>query len=129
MPTPACRRHRPIFGTGPLFWRVLPGSGPHPRLNPALGVLYVFTVALQGGILRALMTFSSAPWYPAYAAGVAAWGLTPLEDQQLAGLIMWVPAGLVYLVAALVPLALLLEGADPASRPRENAVPSLLSYR
>ena len=41
----------------------------------------------------ALLTFSNTPWYPAYTPNTAAWGLTPLEDQQLAGLLMWVPAG------------------------------------
>ena len=40
-------------------------------------------------------------WYPAYTGTTASWGLTPLEDQQLGGLIMWVPAGLVYIVAGL----------------------------
>ena len=41
-------------------------------------------------------------WYPDYRASAPAWGLTPLEDQQLGGIIMWVPAGLVYIVAGLV---------------------------
>jgi putative membrane protein len=102
--------HASFLGTALLFWWVLLGGSPRERLNPALGVLYLFSFALQGGLLGALMTFAPAPWYPAYTTTVAAWGLTPLEDQQLAGLIMWVPAGLVYLAAALVPLGELLEG-------------------
>jgi putative membrane protein len=60
-------------------------------------VLYVFTTAVHTSILGALLTFSSVLWYPAYSATAANWGLTPLEDQQIGGLIMWVPAGLVYL--------------------------------
>jgi cytochrome c oxidase assembly factor CtaG len=44
--------------------------------------------------------FSARPWYPLHAAGDALWGLTPLADQQLAGLIMWIPAGVVYVGAA-----------------------------
>ena len=44
-------------------------------------------------------------WYPIYADRVAAWGMTPLEDQQLGGLVMWVPAGMIYLVAALALFA------------------------
>jgi cytochrome c2 len=40
-------------------------------------------------------------WYPAYESTPRAWGLTPLEDQQLAGLIMWVPAGAVFVVVGL----------------------------
>lgn len=41
------------------------------------------------------MTFASQPWYAFYADRVALWGLTPLQDQQLAGVIMWVPGGLI----------------------------------
>lgn len=52
-------------------------------------------------MLGALITFARSAWYPAYADSTASWGLTPLEDQQLGGLIMWVPAGLVYIVAGL----------------------------
>jgi cytochrome c oxidase assembly factor CtaG len=64
-------------------------------------VLYMFTTSVHSGVLGALLTFSSSVWYPAYTDTTASWGLTPLEDQQLGGLIMWVPAGLVYLLAGL----------------------------
>jgi putative membrane protein len=59
-------------------------------------VPYLFTTALQSGIFGALVTFSDQPWYAYYAGRVAAWGLTPLQDQQLAGLIMWIPGGAVF---------------------------------
>jgi putative membrane protein len=52
--------------------------------------------------LGALMTFARTPWYPAYAATAGAWGFTPAEDQQLAGLIMWIPASAAYLIAAMI---------------------------
>jgi putative membrane protein len=42
------------------------------------------------------MTFTERPWYPYYATLANPWGLTPLQDQQLAGLIMWVPGGAVF---------------------------------
>ena len=58
----------------------------------------VFRAAAQG----ALLTFATTLWYPAYAETAVWWGLTPLEDQQMAGLIMWMPGGLVYAVAALI---------------------------
>jgi putative membrane protein len=54
-------------------------------------------------VLGALITMAQRPWYLAYYDTTRPWGLTPLEDQQLAGLVMWVPAGFVYL-AALVAL-------------------------
>ncbi|MDQ4081177.1 MAG: cytochrome c oxidase assembly protein, partial [Gemmatimonadota bacterium] len=53
------------------------------------------------GALGALIALAPVPWYPKYGETTATWGLTPLEDQQLAGLIMWMPAALVYTAAAL----------------------------
>jgi putative membrane protein len=44
-------------------------------------------------------------WYPAYLKTTFAWGLTPLEDQQLGGLLMWVPSGVVFIVIGLVLFA------------------------
>jgi len=57
------------------------------------------------GLLGALITFAGAPLYAPHLLGPYAWGFTPLEDQQLAGLIMWVPGGGVYLLATLGLLA------------------------
>jgi cytochrome c oxidase assembly factor CtaG len=68
-------------------------------------VLYLFTTAVHTSILGALLTFSPTLWYPAYLRTTAAWGLTALEDQQLGGLVMWVPAGLVYIAAGLALFA------------------------
>jgi putative membrane protein len=60
-----------------------------------------------------VLAMARHPLYTAHFGTTGAWGLTPLEDQQLAGLLMWVPAGLVYL-AALIPLALrVLRGPQP----------------
>lgn len=68
-------------------------------------ILYVFTTSIHSGDLGALFTFSSTVWYPRYQATTAAWGLSPLEDQRLGGLFMWVPAGMVYLVTGLMLIA------------------------
>ena len=56
----------------------------------------MFIVMMVSGLLGALMTFASVPWYLDHVPYVEAWGLTPLEDQQLAGLFMWIPAGTLY---------------------------------
>jgi putative membrane protein len=64
--------------------------------------LYVFGTALHSSVLGALLTFAPSPWYPVYEETTYAWGLTALEDQQLGGLIMWVPAGVLYTVAGLL---------------------------
>ena len=77
--------------------------------NRAVGfgaaVLYLFTTALHNQILGAMLTFAQGVWYPAYLDTTQSWGLTPLEDQQLGGLVMWIPAGLVYIIAGLALVA------------------------
>jgi cytochrome c oxidase assembly factor CtaG len=62
----------------------------------------LFVTSLIGGALGALMSLSRSPWYAAYAAmGMSGVGLDPVTDQQLAGLLMWIPGGLVHGLAAL----------------------------
>jgi cytochrome c oxidase assembly factor CtaG len=86
-----------------FWWAVLCGRGER-RLGLAIGCL--FFTSIVSGALGALMAFSSSPWYAGYAAsGLDAFGLTPAEDQQLAGLLMWIPGGMVHAVAGLVLLA------------------------
>lgn len=80
------------------WWSVL--ETPIARHQRGAAVLSLFLTSLYAGALGALITFAGTPWYPAYRA-TAVWGLTPLEDQQLAGLVMWMPGGVAYLVAAL----------------------------
>jgi putative membrane protein len=79
--------------------------GRERRLGYGAAVVYVFTTAVHTSALGALLTFSPTLWYSAYQETTAAWGVTPMEDQQLGGLIMWVPAGVVYLVAGLLLFA------------------------
>jgi putative membrane protein len=93
-------QHLSFLGTGLLFWWSL-FRGREGRLGTPFAVVYLFTTAVHTSLLGALLTFSSRLWYPLYASSTAAWGLTPLEDQQLAGVIMWVPAGLAYVIATL----------------------------
>jgi cytochrome c oxidase assembly factor CtaG len=97
--------HASFLGSALLFWWVLARPGRRaPWLRGPGGTLYVFALALPSGLLGALITFSTVAWYPAYALTTRAWGLSPVEDQQLAGAIMWVPAGVVYLAAGLAVL-------------------------
>ena len=59
---------------------------------------------MQSVFLSVLLTFARTPWYSGYATATAPWGLDPLTDQQLAGVLMWIPAGGIYLVVALALL-------------------------
>jgi cytochrome c oxidase assembly factor CtaG len=70
---------------------------PGDHAGNGLRVLYVFAMALQGSILGALLTLASRPLYASHAVIPPGWGLEPLADQQLAGLIMWVPPAVIYI--------------------------------
>lgn len=96
--------HVSFLVTGVLFWRVVVGSRAAGRVSNGFGVLLVFTMGMQSVFLSLLLTFARSAWYTGYAATTAPWGLEPLADQQLAGVIMWVPASLVYLGTALALL-------------------------
>lgn len=103
-------QHLSFFLTALLFWWSL--FYAHGRRAYGSGVLYVFTTAIHTGILGALLTFSPHIWYPGYANTTQAWGLSPLDDQQIGGLIMWVPASLVYLIAGLYLFAAWMRESD-----------------
>jgi cytochrome c oxidase assembly factor CtaG len=106
--------HLTFLVTALLFWWV-PFKAHGRRVGAGVALIYLFGAVLQGTILGALLALARHPLYTAHFGATRAWGLTPLEDQQLAGLLMWVPAGLVYL-AALVPLALRVLRQRPAQR-------------
>lgn len=82
-----------------LWWALLRGRERDRGYGAAS--FYLFLTALHSGFLGVLITLARRPIYPLQSDTATAWGLMPLEDQQLAGLIMWVPAGMVYAVAAL----------------------------
>ena len=67
------------------------------------------------GFLGALITLAPRAVYAPHALTAAAWGLTPLGDQQLGGIIMWIPGCLVFLVFALLALAPALSDAESRS--------------
>jgi cytochrome c oxidase assembly factor CtaG len=97
-------QHLSFLGTALLFWwTLLDGHGG--RLGYGGAILYVFTTAVHTSVLGAWLTFSPQVWYPPYASTAPLWNLTGLQDQQLGGLIMWIPAGTLLTIAALVLLA------------------------
>jgi putative membrane protein len=114
--------HASFLFTAMLFWWALTRAGRRGHW-PGYGaaVLYVFGTALQSGALGALLMFSPAPLYRAHAEGTALWGLDLLVDQQLAGALMWVPAGLVYTGAILVLFLAWLGRAERASLRRDGS--------
>jgi putative membrane protein len=89
--------HVCLLGTALLFWRAALIHRGRGHLSYAGAIAYVFSMALQSSVLGVVIA-CSRPWYAAYAAYTTAWGMTPAEDQQIAGLIMWIPAGAIYLL-------------------------------
>jgi cytochrome c oxidase assembly factor CtaG len=94
-------QHMSFLATALLFWWAM-AHGRAGRQGYGLAALCLFVTSLIGGALGALMAFSTSPWYSGYAAlGLTPGGLSPAEDQQLAGLIMWIPGGVFHAAAAL----------------------------
>jgi putative membrane protein len=89
-----------------LFWTAMlgrRGAGASASAARVLAALCLLATSVVTGALGALMAFSNSPWYLGYARlARAPFGLSPAEDQQIAGLIMWVPGGLVHAIAALL---------------------------
>jgi putative membrane protein len=91
--------HLSFLASAILFWWVVLSPGRR-RLAPGTDVLFVFTAGMANGALGALFAFATSPIYPAYVPRAAVLGVSALADQQLAGLVMWIPAGMVSLGVA-----------------------------
>ena len=92
-------QHLSFLVTALFFWTAMLRPA---RAHRGIAVLCLFATSVISGALGALMAFSESPWYAGYAAmGLAPFGLTAAEDQQIAGLLMWIPGGLVHAGAAL----------------------------
>jgi putative membrane protein len=104
-------QHISFFGTALLFWWTL-----IQRYSRGVGdgaaIVYVFTTTVHMSLLGALLTFAPKVWYPSYAVTAPWWHLTGLEDQQLGGLIMWIPAGTVLLIVTLFLMARWMKHSD-----------------
>jgi putative membrane protein len=118
--------HVSFVVTGFLFWRVVIGARPERHVSEGFGVLLVFAMAMQSVFLSALLTFASTPWYSSYRTTTTAWGFDALADQRLAGAIMWVPAGVVYLAAALALLTAWMRSSEREGEDAEGHADLLL---
>lgn len=105
-------QHASFFLTALVFWWSILGGAT--RRERGIGLLSLFTTMVHTGALGALLTLSHTPWYPAYFSVAARHGLDALQDQQLGGLVMWIPAGLVYIVCGVALAARWLAPAAPA---------------
>ena len=113
--------HASFFGTALLFWIALLRAGRTAR-TALQGALAAFVTFVHSGMLGGLLTLAGRPLYPAYGDRPLLWGLDLLADQQLAGVLMWVPIGPVYLIVALwLATRVLRPAPDIPLRRRETA--------
>ncbi|CDM60642.1 MULTISPECIES: cytochrome c oxidase assembly protein [Rhizobium] len=107
-------QHLSFFATAILFcWAVLWKS------DYGAAAWHLFLTMIHTSILGALIALAPRVLYVAQTQTAPAWELTPLEDQQLAGMIMWVPAGIIYAAAAMTMLALWIH--NSSKRDTQNA--------
>lgn len=92
--------HVTFLGTALAIWVVLLSSSRRSRAASGTAVLCIAVLLTSGGVLGALLTFAETPLYAHYAVAAAARGAIALEDQQLAGALMWIPGGVFYGIAA-----------------------------
>jgi cytochrome c oxidase assembly factor CtaG len=107
--------HLCFLATATIFWWPIVGPLPERRLAPLAAALYLFAAMVAGSVLGIILTFAPPGLYPTYLNPVdrlgivvllrEGWGLSPAIDQQLGGLLMWVPGNLVYFWACVAALA------------------------
>jgi putative membrane protein len=85
-----------------MWWPVLSPLPELPRASYPGQLLYLFLLGIPMSVVGAMITLADTPLYPFYVAAPRVWGLSPLDDQQIGGLIMWVPGGLVFWLAMTV---------------------------
>lgn len=107
--------HVSFLITAIIFWWPVLNPLTERRISPLATIIYLFAAAASSSALGIILTFAPAGLYPAYlrpfdTLGILPllreqWGLTPAVDQQLGGLLMWVPGSLVYLSGIIGALA------------------------
>jgi putative membrane protein len=116
-------QHISFLGTALIFWWSVLGT-PARRAS-GLVLLSMFTTMVHTGALGAILTLSRTPWYLSYADTTFQFGVTPLQDQQIGGLVMWVPTGFIYIACGLAVASRLLNRPVPPVRMgTEEAWPS-----
>ena len=114
-------QHLTFFATAVVFWWALI-YGRYGRAGSGVGVAFVFVTMLYSGLLGAVLSLADHAFY-AHAEPTLRWGIDPVDDQQRAGLLMWVPAGLLLMTVGLAIFAAWL--GQSAARAGRSAHPSL----
>jgi putative membrane protein len=92
-------QHTSFLASALLFWWTI--FRQHAGSAGGTAMLSLFTTMVHTGALGALLTLAPGLWYPLYVEPTTALGFDPLQDQQMGGLVMWVPGGVAYFASAL----------------------------
>jgi putative copper resistance protein D len=96
-------QHATFLGAALLFWWPVIGADPSPwRLPHPVRILYLFLAMPQNSFLGVALMSASTVLYPHYVTNGRDWGLSPLEDQALGGVVMWVVGDVFFLAGLLV---------------------------
>jgi putative membrane protein len=79
-----------------MWWPILSPLPELPRLAYPLQMLYLFLMSIPMSIVAVYIALADAVLYPAYASAPRIWGISPMQDQLIGGLIMWIPGGLFF---------------------------------
>lgn len=102
-----------------FWWSVIDPVPLRPRIGYAVRLPYLVAAALQGIALGAYITFYPGVIYPFYDTAQRPWGMALMNDQQLAGLVMWVPGSMMYLLALFIVFGVMLAKEEERVRQRE----------
>lgn len=109
-------QHASFLLTALLLWHGIVGAGA-TRHGSGSAMLSLFTTMVHTGALGALIALAPGIWYPSYIESASALGIDPLHDQQLGGLIMWIPGAVAYLAGALAVASRWVSRGHSATRP------------
>ncbi len=105
--------HLSFFGSGMLFWWHATAAGPRlHRFSQGARLAYLLSVVPPNMLTGVAIAFAQTPIYTYYATIPRAWGMTPIADQRLGGVIMWIPGSMMYLLAALILITRLIQAED-----------------
>jgi len=103
--------HLTLFGSAIYLWRELLH---HPAERTAAVLAAGTVTSVQMGLLGAVLTFADRAMFQWHFGTTLVWGLTPLQDQQLGGVFMWVPGTALFLWTAIRSVARLWQSIEPA---------------
>jgi cytochrome c oxidase assembly factor CtaG len=117
--------HGCFFAAGVLFWRPVILPWPARSAWPRWAMIpYLVLAEIQNSVLAAILTFSDRVIYPAYEAAPRMGGVSALDDQSMAGVIMWVPGSIVFLLPVLWLIVSALAGPRPVGMTEATTPPA-----